>query len=391
MVDKEIVDYIKRYRKDSFTDSEIKESLSSQDIKAHLIKEAFDYIDNQIDDDEIKKGKDKATSSSDDSDVLSQKTKIISIVGCLVGMIISFILLKRSSLEAGFLLTPLTEFSVMLKGNSDINLMMVIASVVMFSVASVIIGYYAMKRDRDDFTIFSAPILLFILTLLFFGWSTLSAFAALGICGSIIYFILNIQKRKEHYKKTDFTEIIVGSYKHVFILMSIMIAIGVYITLAGSDDFAEVEINSLMASSGIDIDDGSDVQSSIERQQRDANHKMLESVEGALILAAKSDSSIEESCTDKIESKMKQIDTIAKQELDRQLAVHVTEDEDVEQNVEQISAIIEFMKKHYASMAAFSIFLVAEFIKGISGLLVLLCSYIISIISEGKIFGKERE
>lgn len=102
MVDKEIVDYIKRYRKDSFTDSEIKESLSSQDIKAHLIKEAFDYIDNQIDDDEIKKGKDKATSSSDDSDVLSQKTKIISIVGCLVGMIISFILLKRSSLEAGF-------------------------------------------------------------------------------------------------------------------------------------------------------------------------------------------------------------------------------------------------------------------------------------------------
>jgi len=134
MVDKEIVDYIKRYRKDSFTDSEIKESLSSQDIKAHLIKEAFDYIDNQIDDDEIKKGKDKATSSSDDSDVLSQKTKIISIVGCLVGMIISFILLKRSSLEAGFLLTPLTEFSVMLKGNSDINLMMVIASVVMFSV-----------------------------------------------------------------------------------------------------------------------------------------------------------------------------------------------------------------------------------------------------------------
>jgi len=279
----------------------------------------------------------------------------------------------------------------MLKGNSDINLMMVIASVVMFSVASVIIGYYAMKRDRDDFTIFSAPILLFILTLLFFGWSTLSAFAALGICGSIIYFILNIQKRKEHYKKTDFTEIIVGSYKHVFILMSIMIAIGVYITLAGSDDFAEVEINSLMASSGIDIDDGSDVQSSIERQQRDANHKMLESVEGALILAAKSDSSIEESCTDKIESKMKQIDTIAKQELDRQLAVHVTEDEDVEQNVEQISAIIEFMKKHYASMAAFSIFLVAEFIKGISGLLVLLCSYIISIISEGKIFGKERE
>jgi len=391
MVDKEIVDYIKRYRKDSFTDSEIKESLSSQDIKAHLIKEAFDYIDNQIDDDEIKKGKDKATSSSDDSDVLSQKTKIISIVGCLVGMIISFILLKRSSLEAGFLLTPLTEFSVMLKGNSDINLMMVIASVVMFSVASVIIGYYAMKRDRDDFTIFSAPILLFILTLLFFGWSTLSAFAALGICGSIIYFILNIQKRKEHYKKTDFTEIIVGSYKHVFILMSIMIAIGVYITLAGSDDFAEVEINSLMASSGIDIDDGSDVQSSIERQQRDANHKMLERVEGALILAAKSDSSIEESCTDKIESKMKQIDTIAKQELDRQLAVHVTEDEDVEQNVEQISAIIEFMKKHYASMAAFSIFLVAEFIKGISGLLVLLCSYIISIISEGKIFGKERE
>ncbi len=187
------------------------------------------------------------------------------------------------------------------------NLLIYIVASILFSMGAALIGRLCFNDSTK-----SSTLLLFVLIppfaiLTLFGVQLTSFMLAIGWVLFSILFCREIRTEVEAYKKPRIYNIASNSFKRTFLLFSIFVALSVYLFFISSPKTTEkIVANSILQATEF----SGDLMKGVEETQKTMALQLVDSVEGAFILAASSYMS--EGCREELRQIYPVVDNITK-------------------------------------------------------------------------------
>lgn len=344
--DAEILEYVRKYRKEEFTFDEIRSSLLDQGCEKQRIERAIVKV--------------KAETEGKNTDP-SQYNGIVLLVALFVlSQIAFYFFLARTGLKGEFLFSLFSSMFGLLEGSIVLHVKSLLFALLFFILATA--AFVALQYKKTSMKVLHAlPVLYPLSSFLFFGFSRFALVASISIALSHYYLIITAEKRKDSYKKLlvyDLSgELLMKCFFPAFLIIASFVAIATF----EDGSYAQTEVSRIFSSAGFDTGNVDSLHTQLEERQLENTYKVLETVENSLLVSSKRRMST--TCAAELEDSLEDIDKDAKAQLQQRVQEGGFIEEEQVKKLESITRMVGNMRRFYPLLAGVFSLMFFEMIK----------------------------
>ncbi|MCK5473861.1 MAG: hypothetical protein KAI53_00505 [Candidatus Aenigmarchaeota archaeon] len=290
---------------------------------------------------------------------------IPTIIASTITMVLSIILLSFAGITKNLILMPI---GLSFERYTNISFGYLFLSLILMALSVAIICIHSIKAKDIDFSILITPSIASIFILAIAKISLLSIFLSLGLILGVFLALYISFNDKEEYKKISAYKISTHAASKLFLILTVIIACGVYTVLDSDSSYVDTTINDILQTTvGITKDDLTNLEDTIKEQQRQASYAYIDGMGQIYLETLKTTGNLSETdrtkCINSFQDNLETLDASAKEQIDAQL-----ESQELSldtEKTEMITSLLEMIEKTYPILTAFTILAILSTINSV--------------------------
>ncbi len=274
------------------------------------------------------------------------------------------ILIASSGITKDALLSPSLFTGI---GDSvPIKISYLLLAVAIIPLTYAVTSLYSTSKKEDVPELILAPVLVAPLVIYFIGVSVQSIVFSAAIIASIFIAMHFSFRELELYKKVNAASIAKKVAGNAILLLNLAAAFAVFYTLFLNPAYSNSQVDSLLKEiTGIGVSDIDNITHAALEQQRQASYAWIENIEASVQIAVSQNldgmtSDQQAACQNAIDTRLQEIDSAAKSEIDARMGEQVLESP---VDTEYIETLLSILLNWYPLLMAISIFAILEFFR----------------------------
>ncbi|MCK4968799.1 MAG: hypothetical protein KAS12_07125, partial [Candidatus Aenigmarchaeota archaeon] len=240
--------------------------------------------------------------------------QINSIIAGSITLLISIILFLVSGITKEHILMPMTMSMDTL---NEINFVFLFGSIIFFTLSLAVLSVFSLKSEKFDVLTLIIPVIGSVLILVFSEISLMTLFLCLALIIGTMVLGRSVISEKEEYKKLSAYKISTHGASKMLLIISIFIALTVYIQLESDTSYAEnTTENLLKTTTGFTRENLTNIDAAIKEQQRIASYAYIDALKDTYVETLETTGDLTEDqrklCTDSFQNDLGEFDRKSK-------------------------------------------------------------------------------